>query len=92
MRVQIKKTNGHYHHRIKITWGVHRFIIAWRWYPLIMWRYFPRAWQGFPPAGTTMATDWTGRDREVMGVVWHVDYTHYTVHTNPDPATLEFVA
>ncbi|HVQ44540.1 MAG TPA: hypothetical protein VMT30_06245, partial [Candidatus Saccharimonadia bacterium] len=42
----------------------------WRWLPLIRWRYLSRAWQGYPPAGYVLASDWTGRERELIGWSW----------------------
>lgn len=36
--------------------------------PRILMRYTSRAWQGWPPAGYHLATDWTGREREFIGI------------------------
>jgi hypothetical protein len=47
------------------TWS-----LKWRWLPLIRWRYLSRAWQGYPPAGYVLASDWTGRERELIGWSW----------------------
>jgi len=44
--------------------------LKWRWLPLIRWRYLSRAWQGYPPAGYVLASDWTGRERELIGWSW----------------------
>lgn len=93
MRIQIRRhSEGFYHRTVKVTWGDQRFKFSWRWYPLFMWRYFPRAWQGYPPAGVIMATDWTGRDRELMAIAWHVEWMRWTVITNPDPSNMGFAA
>lgn len=60
---------------------VNGWCIAWRWLPLLQWRYLPRAWQGFPPAGYVLACDWTGRERELIGWTWP-----FSVERIPDNA------
>lgn len=47
-------------------------VFAWRWLPVVRWRYLSRAWQGDAPAGYVLATDWTGRTRELIGWEWPV--------------------
>lgn len=49
------------------SWAIE---IGWRWLPLLRWRYTSRAWQGWPPAGTVLASEWTGRERELIGWEW----------------------
>lgn len=45
-------------------------LVAFRWLPIVRWRYLSRAWQGWPPAGERLATDWTGRERELIDWEW----------------------
>jgi hypothetical protein len=47
-------------------------VIAWRWLPVVRWRYLSRAWQGEAPPGCVLATDWTGRTRELIGWEWPI--------------------
>jgi hypothetical protein len=62
---------GIYHHELLIERADGRaWSFAWRWLPLIRWRWLSRAWQGYPPPGYTLATDWTGRTRELIGITW----------------------
>lgn len=68
------------YHRVIVING---WCIAWRWLPLLQWRYLPRAWQGFPPAGYVLACDWTGRDRELIGWAW--PFSVERVEEDPDP-------
>lgn len=46
------------------------YVVAWRWWPFVRWRYFPCAWGTRHPGDAVEATDWTGRDRELIGVDW----------------------
>lgn len=55
----------------------HVIIFAFRWRPILRWRFLSRAWQGDPPTGYILATDWTGRDREIIGWDWPVAYRRW---------------
>lgn len=49
---------------------VGEYVIAWRWRPFIRWRYFPRAWGDHRAGPGIEATNWTGRNRELIAVDW----------------------
>lgn len=52
--------------------------LAFRWLPIIRWRYLSRAWQGYPAHGEFLATAWTGRERELIGWEWPVKLHTWT--------------
>lgn len=62
---------GIYHRELVVERADGRaWSFKWRWLPLVRWRYLSRAWQGYPPAGYVLASDWTGRERELIGWEW----------------------
>lgn len=62
---------GIYHRELVVERADGRaWSFKWRWLPLVRWRYLSRAWQGYPPVGYVLASDWTGRERELIGWEW----------------------
>jgi len=71
MRIR-RSTDRLYH--FKLTTDLRGWIapidIFFRWYPIIYWRFFPRAWGAPAPSGFIAASDWTGREREFLNWFW----------------------
>lgn len=51
---------------------VGRWLLKWRWLPIIQYRFLPRAWQATAPDGFVASWSWTGRDRELIGWFWPI--------------------
>lgn len=56
----------------------HVMVIGFRWFPMVLWQYFPRAWGMKQPAPLVDASDWTGRERELSSLLWPFEFRHWT--------------
>ncbi len=68
------------YHRCAVVHYRDRVIFfAFRFWPLVLWRYLPRTWGERARPPLIDAGDWTGRDRELGSLIWDFTFRRWTV-------------